>query len=35
MKAVTLSFGKVKTKRTDISQGHYKMPRDIMSIDVV
>jgi hypothetical protein len=35
MKAVTLSFGKVETKRIDISQGHYKMLRNIMSIDVL
>jgi len=30
MKAVTLSFEKVETKRIDISQGDCKMPRNIM-----
>jgi hypothetical protein len=27
------SCGKLKTKRTDIQQDHYKMPRNITSID--
>ena len=27
------SYGKLKTKRTDIRQGHYKTPRSITSID--